>query len=201
VKEELMLTRSLLIASAVVVALSLITAVAAAKGVESATVCGATDCASVDDDRLSEELIFGASPSDPPPKAEAWYRVRLEMVGGGGEAHDALTINVLPKSGYIRSRDQIGGSLWSDMSARQQAIYRRLTAGIDPLPADRLKDISNPKLPAANGTPPAPARPAVEDEGSSPAPWLIAAGALAALAGAALLLRRVRSRSAPAGAA
>jgi hypothetical protein len=195
VKEELMLTRSLLIASAAVVSLSLMAAAAAAKEVKSATLCGPTDCASIDDDQRAEALLIGGSPSDPPPKAEAWYRVRL-VIGGDG-AHDAFTINVLPKSGYIRSRDQFGGSVWSDMSAQQQSIYRRLTADIDPFPAERLKGISNPKLPAANRASPAPAQPADEDEGSSPTPWLIAAGGLAALVGAALV-RRIRRRSAPA---
>jgi MYXO-CTERM domain-containing protein len=198
VKEELMLTRSLLIASAAVIALSLMTAVAAAKEVKSAMVCGPTDCVSVDDDQRSEALVMGGSPSDPPPKAEAWYRVRL-VIGGEG-AHDAFTINVLPKSGYIRSRDQFGGSEWSAMSAQQQASYRRLTAEIDPFPAERLTGISNPKLPAANPAAPAPAQPADEDEGSSATPWLIAAGALAALAGAALV-RHIRRRSAPAATA
>jgi MYXO-CTERM domain-containing protein len=188
-----------LVASTAIVALSLMTAVAAGKEVQSATVCGSTDCASVDHDQLSGALLSGGSPSDPPPKAEAWYRVRL-VIGAGGEVEDAWTINVLPKSGYIRSRDQFGGSIWSDMSAQQQAIYRRLTADLDPLPAERLTGISNPKLPAADPAPPAPAEPAEKDEGSSPTPWLIAAGALAALAVAALV-RRIRRRSAPAATA
>jgi MYXO-CTERM domain-containing protein len=187
-----------LVASTAIVALSLMTAVAAAKEVQSATVCGPTDCVSVDDDQRSEALVMGGSPSDPPPKAEAWYRVRL-VIGGDG-AHDAFTINVLPKSGYIRSRDQFGGSIWSDMSAQQHASYRRLTADLDPFPAERLTGISNPKLPAADPAPPAPAEPAEKDEGSSPTPWLIAAGALAALAVAALV-RRIRRRSAPAATA
>jgi hypothetical protein len=194
-KEELMLARSLLIASTAVVSLSLLPAAAAAKEVKSATVCGPTDCVSVDDDRRSEALVMGGSPSDPPPKAEAWYRVRL-VIGGDG-AHEAFTINVLPTSGYIRSRDQFGGSVWSDMSTQQQATYRRLTAEISPFPAKRLTGITNPKLPAASPAAPAPAQPADEDEGSSPMPWLIAAGALAALAGA-LGVRRIRRRSAPA---
>jgi MYXO-CTERM domain-containing protein len=195
VKEELMLTRSLLLASAAVVSLSLLPAGAVGKEVKSATVCGPTDCVSVDDDQRSEALVMGGSPSDPPPKAEAWYRVRL-VIGGEG-AHDAFTINVLPKSGYIRSRDQFGGSEWSDMSAQQQATYQRLTADIDPFPAKRLTGITNPKLPAADPAPAAPVQPEDEDEGSGATPWLIAAGALAALAVAALV-RRIRRRSAPA---
>jgi LPXTG-motif cell wall-anchored protein len=198
VKEELMLTRSLFVAAAAAVALSLMTAVAAAKEVRSATVCGPTDCVSVDDDQRSEALVAGGSPSGPPPKAEAWYRVRL-VIGGEG-AHASFTVNVLPKSGYIRSRDQFGGSVWTYMDAQQQATYRRLTADLDPFPAERLQGISNPKLPAASPPSPAPAQPADEDEGSSPTPWLIVAGALAALAGAALV-RRIRRRSAPAATA
>ena len=192
-----MLTRTMLVASTTVVALSLMTAVAAAKEVKSATVCGPADCVSVDDNQRSEALIFGGSPSDPPPQAEAWYRVRFVIGGGGG--HEAFTIDVLPKSGYIRSPDQFTGSEWSDMSAQQQAAYRRLTADIDPFPAERLTGVENPKLPAAN-PPPAPVQPAHEDGGSSPAPWLIAVGAFAALAGVALR-RRVRRRSARAATA
>jgi MYXO-CTERM domain-containing protein len=199
VKEELMLTRSLLIASAAVVSVSLMTAAAAAKEVESATVCGPTDCTTVDDDQRSEALLSSGGVGGPPETAEPWYRVRLG-IGARGEVHDTFTINVLPKSGYVRSRDGFGGALWTVMTGEERAIYQRITAGIDPFPAKQLKGISNPKLPAANRASPAPAQPADEDEGSSATPWLIAAGALAALAGAALV-RRIRRRSAPAATA
>lgn len=198
-----MLARLLLLASAAIAALALTAGTAAAKGVEAATVCGADKCVDVGGDDITPALLEGGSPSDPPSNAHGWYRVRLEIGDGrpGGRVYETWTINVLPQSGYIRSRDGYGGSTWSDMSADQQAIYTSLTAGLEPLPAADLEGIPKRRPPATPN--PAPASPspgpATDDDGGSAWPWLIAlvAGALAASYAIRLARRRpARSDSA-----
>jgi hypothetical protein len=197
-------TRPPLITALAIVVLALTPGAAAAKGVEQATVCGADHCVSVEDDDLTPALLEGGSPADPPSQPQGWYRVRLAIGEGrpGGRVFEHFTINVLPQSGHIRSRQQFGGSLWSDMSPEQQAIYRNLTRDLEPLPGDELKGLTNPKLPAANVAP--PTLPAEDEEGSSGFPWVILVGGLAALGAvtwAALALARrrpARSDSPPA---
>jgi MYXO-CTERM domain-containing protein len=190
------LTRSLLLASAAIVALALAATPAAAKEVRSVTVCGPADCASVDDHERLEALMTGGSPSDPPSKPEPWYRAEIE-IGGDGGAHESFTINVLPSTGYIRSRDEIGGSVWTEMSAGQQAIYERLTAAMKPFAASGLPGIPkrdhSPAAPQPEPAPshePAPSQPA--EAGSSAAPWLVAGGALAVLVLVAVIRHRRR---------
>ena len=199
-----MLRRPSSIAALAVAALALIPGTAAAKGLEKATVCGADHCAAVDEDNLTAALLEGGSPSDPPPHAQGWYRVRLALGDGrpGGRVFETFTINVLPQSGYIRSRQELGGSLWTDMSAEQQAVYQEATRYITPLPADDLKGLTNPKLPASNAAPPA-ALADDDEQVSSGFPWLIVVGGVAGLGAAtwALVLARrrpPRSDSAPA---
>jgi hypothetical protein len=190
-------TRLSLVVALAVAALALVPGTAAAKGLEKATVCGADHCISVDDDNLTPALLEGGSPSGPPPQAQGWYRVQLALGDGrpGGRVFETFRINVLPQAGYIRSRQEFGGSLWSEMSAEQRAIYREVTRYITPLPADELKGLTNPKLPAANAAPPTP--PADDEQGGTGFPWLIVVGGLAALGAVAWARALARRRPAP----
>ena len=186
-----MLIRPLLTALLAGIALALIPATAAAKGVTSATVCGANDCTDVDDSSLGPALMEGGSPTDPPWHASGWYRVRLG-IGDGERTFEHFTINVLPQAGLIRSSQELGGAEWTLMSSAQQAIYRAATAGLEPMPAAKLKGLHNPSIPAANQAP--AAAPAPGDDGDS-FPWVIIVGALAALGIAAWALGLARRPS------
>lgn len=187
----------LLIASVAALALALAPQ-AVAKGVDGATVCGVDTCASADRDDLGPELM-GGTPAMPPTEAAPWYRATLEMGDGrpGGRVYDTFKVNVLPQAGLIRGRDGYGGSLWRKMSSQQQAIYRRLTSGIAPFPAQRLKGVAEPE-PASGATSSATA----SADGDDSMPWVLIGAAAAALAAAlwALGLAR-RRRASPASAA
>jgi hypothetical protein len=190
----------LFVASVAVLALALVPQ-AGAKGIEKATVCGVDECVDADRDDLGPALLGGGYSSGPPAQAEPWYRARLRMGDGrpGGRIFETFTINVLPETGYIRSPDEYGGSMWTTMSNAQRTIYRRLTGGLAPLPAAELKGIPAPQpSPADEPIPrdPAPADPAPADDGAGAWTWLVAAFALTTLIGAAAFVRRGRRRSA-----
>ena len=182
----------LLIAFTVVLAFALAPQ-AAAKGIEGATVCGTDGCASANRDDLGPALM-GGTPTMPPTQAGPWYRAELELGDGrpGGRVFETFTVNVVPKSGYIRSRDGYGGSTWSDMSSAQQAIYLRLTNSLKPFPPSELKGVAEPEPASAATSPPAP----VADGGDDLLPWALIAAAGVVLAAALWALGLARRRRA-----
>ena len=186
-----MLNRLLLTA---LLAIALVPASAVAKGVTSAQVCGADACTTVDDDSLTPDLMNTGSPTDPPSHASGWYRVRLG-IGDGERTFETFTINVVPKAGVIRSDQELGGAEWTEMTAAQQAVYGEATANLAPLPAAKLKGITNPPIRAADQAP--PTAPATEDDGGG-FPWalVIIASAIAALGVAMWALGLARRRRA-----
>ena len=172
---------------------------AAAKGIDRATVCGVDACTSGDRDDLGPALmdLMGGTPTMPPTEAAPWYRAELEMGDGrpGGRVFDTFTINVLPQSGYIRMRDGYGGWSWSEMTSAQQAVYLRLTRGIEPFPATELTGIAEPEPTQATAASPGPGAQNDAGGGSRALPWVILGAAVAALV-AAWMLQRTRRRSA-----
>ena len=187
------MSHRLLIALTVVIVLALAPQ-AAAKGIEGATVCGTDGCAPADRDDLGPALM-GGTPTMPPTEAGPWYRAKLELGDGrpGGRVFETFTVNVVPKSGYIRSRDGYGGSTWSEMSSRQQAIYLRLTNSLKPFPASELKGVADPE--PAPAVTPLPASPAADGSDDS-LPWALIAAAGVALAAALWALGLARRRRA-----
>jgi len=187
--------RSPLILLLAISALALGAAPAGAKGVQSLRVCGADDCASTargsyDEADFDENVIFGGgSAASPPAGAEPFYRVTLDMVGV--PADGSLHLQVLPKSGLIHSRDQIGGAEWTRMTTEQAGFYGGLARDLQPVVTRTLPGPSNPQLRSSSssrsGLEPATAA----DEGTG-FPWLIALAVLAALAAVALALGLAR---------
>ena len=174
---------TLLIAAAV---LALTAAPAAAKGVKSAELCGASECVPVDRGEFRDgEALFGGTPSDPPRHGEAWYSLRVHMYGHPGP----LRFDAVPGSGYVRMPGEISGPRWLSMTADQQAIYRRLTTDLAPYPGEQLKGLGAPQLPAAFDRPPVVIDDS--DDGGGSFPWLIVLGGLAAVALVAVLHRGV----------
>ena len=77
-------------------------AAAAAKEVESAQVCGATQCREVDDHDVAMEIISTGNPKAPPgDKAGGWYRVYV-VFNAEGERH-RFAMAALPSTRTLRT--------------------------------------------------------------------------------------------------
>ena len=74
-----------------------------------------------------------------PAEAEPWYRVRFVIAAGGHS--ERFGLKLLPRSRYAGGPgDGIDGSyFWRRLDRRTAAVYRRLTSGLEPLPASRLE--------------------------------------------------------------
>jgi len=171
-------------------------AAVAAKEVESAQVCGATECRDVDDHDIAMGLVSGGNSKAPPgDKAGGWYRVSL-VFNAEGERH-GFTMAAVPSSRTLRTYDEEGRHYsWMEMAPEAVDAYREVTAGMEARPISTLSG-RNQKPPQAIVdevvNPPAP-------EPASDTPWEWIGGGLTAIAltaGAVVLARRRRRTSAP----
>ena len=167
-------------------------ATAAAKEVESAQVCGATQCRDVDDHDLAMGIISSGDPTPPPKDPVGWYRVKV-VFSAENERH-TFTLAAVPSTNHMRTYDEVAGRyVWMEMAGEATDAYREVTAGLSPRPASTLRGLDQkpPEVIVDEVVePPAPAA----DEGF---PWEWAAGGTAAalLAGTALMTWRRRRGS------
>jgi hypothetical protein len=174
-------------------------AVAAAKEVESARVCGATECRDVDDHDVAMGLVSGGNAKPPPgDKAGGWYRVSV-VFNAEGERH-GFTMAAMPSSQTLRTYDESTGRYsWMEMAGEAIAAYDKVTPGLEPRPISTLRgrDQKPPEVIVDEVVMP-PAEPAAQTAGTFPWEWVAGGVAAAALAsGAALLALRRRRGSAP----
>jgi hypothetical protein len=154
---------------------------AAAKEIESAEVCGASDCRSVTEHRSLVALSRAGPPAEP-PKATAFFRVRLTMRGDGERA--TFPVAIVPAARLLRDGNTADGYRWFRVPASVVREYRRITRGLEPVPASKLSGLSPPKARVDEVVLP-PEEP--ETTTSSLAwPWIVSG-----LAGAAVLLLAV----------
>ena len=184
------MTRLALLASALL--LLAVPAAATAKEVESAQVCGATQCRDVDDHDLAMALPSSGDTKPPPEGPVGWYRVKL-VFSAEDERH-SFTLAAVPATRHLRTYDEEAGRyVWMEMAGEAVGAYREVTAGLAPRPASTLRglDQAPPEVIVDEVVePPAPAA----DAGF---PWEWAAGGAAAalLAGTALMTWRRRRGS------
>jgi hypothetical protein len=166
---------------------------ALAKKVVSAKVCGASDCRTVKDRDGLAALHEGGAPTDPPAAAAAFYRAELTVLGDGERF--TFPIAIVPEAGLVRGGTEAEGYGWMPVSDRALREYRRITRGLEPLPAAKLAGLDAPGpgearvdevvLPPADDPEPA--------SGASVWPW-IAAG-LAAIGLLTIAAGRLRRRN------
>ena len=157
---------------------------AAAKEITGLTACGADGCHAVER-ALGQALPdLGGAPLPAAPRAGAHFRLVLK-IGDGQRSFG--TDRVI----YVPGRRAIGGEGgWSRVDAGSARKLARALRGREPLPATALsKDVAalsppGTSLPPEVVLPPAsaPADATKAASGTGPSWWLIATGALAALA-------------------
>ncbi len=147
---------------------------AVAKQLTAARVCGAHGCTTVRDRSVVAALAQGGDPTDPPTRAAPFYRMTMFLEHEGSGEH--FTVAVVPSLGLMRGPD----GAWMPMSGAPARLLAQVARRHEPFPAAGLKGVR----PAAKPTAPA----------SDGLPWptiaALAAGAFAALAAAALAVRR-----------
>ena len=158
-------------------------AAAVAKEPVAAEVCGKSDCRTVKDRQTLLVLTEGGPPTRPPGAGAPWYSVRMTIEIDRGR-RDHFSFVVVPSAGLVRAGDPNGGYSWMPVSDSAQRIYREVTRGVTPHPADTLAAVGRTKRTAFGADEPKP------DEGGSPLPWI--AGGIVVLLGLALALIRRR---------
>jgi hypothetical protein len=173
-----------------------LTSVAEAKKPVSAKVCGASDCKTVKDRDALLALIEGGGPTEP-PRASPFYRVDL-TVRGDGELF-TFPVVVVPEAGLLRGGTEAEGYTWMPVSAKAVREYRRITRGLEPVPAAKLAglDVRPPEARVDEVVLP-PAEPDPGGGGAPVWPWIVfGLPALGLLALAVARLRRPRPSPGP----
>jgi hypothetical protein len=154
---------------------------ATAKELESAKVCGASECRTITEHRSLMALMRGG-PSTDPPAAAPFFRVELTMRGDGERA--TFPVAIVPGARALRDGTARDGFRWFQVPPRVAREYRRVTRGLEPIPAAKLAGLTPPKARVDEVVLP-PEEP--ETTTSSLAwPWIVSG-----LAGAAVLLLAV----------
>ena len=179
-------------------------AVASAKEISKVSVCGTAGQCTTYDESDFKSLMFlaeDAGPTDPPPAAAPWYRVRftVDMREEGG-GYDSWTVAYVPSADSLRVRDEAGGFAWAALNPRTAAVFKRAVRSLPAFPKGRLRGLHVKPLQARVDEVVMPPQTTATrdriDAGTTPWGW-IAGGALAAalvlLVLVALTLRRRRN--------
>jgi hypothetical protein len=168
-------------------------ATAAAKEVESATLCGQDGCSTTDDRDAASVLAEGGTQAPPPKQGGAYYTVRIRMAAAGEDV-GSFVVRWVPSRGLMRSPGESPAEVyWSRPSADAATLLRRLADGHRAFAAGglgRLAADAGGQLPPEVTPPPAPSEPS----GGTPALVWGAAGAAVLAAAGALVLRARRRR-------
>ena len=173
----------------------------AATEINSAKVCGASECREVSDPEAATALavvrtrrqggrrvVDFPQGTDPPVRALPWYKSTLTIpAGDGGEVFNRV-VTVVPSAGLMRAEE----GTWVTLPSESKEAYAKLTAGLTPRPARTLYP---PARVDEVVEPPSAATPA--SDGSNV--WIVAlgGGVLAALMAGLLLMIRHRRASTP----
>ena len=157
------------------------TAGATAKEVVGAKVCGASECREVDDKRSMMALLEGGAPTDPPARPLPFYRATVTVKGDGERIH--LPSAIVPRAGLIRGDNDDGTFSWMPMTDAVAAQYRRMTRGLRPITARKLRGLQPSEQLQARVDEVVMIQPQSRKASAGAAPvWPWIAGGLAALA-------------------
>jgi len=131
---------------ATLLAVALLAPAARAKGPSFTEVCGASECRSVEDDRIRDALVGDAEQISPPragPFFTVRFLVRSKMVMGH-QTFDRFEASYLPSSRAVRTTGEGGDPLWRRLGPGAVRAYRRATWSLRPLPVARIGWMGEP---------------------------------------------------------
>ena len=109
-------------------------AAASAKEISAVKVCGADGCHDVTD-QATMAVTDGGPPTAWPDEATPFYRVKISVKGENGETVPGWSFQCVPSAEKIQFED----GTWGNPPSTTMDELDKLTRGIDPLPAARLK--------------------------------------------------------------
>ena len=167
---------------------------AGAKELSAARACDADGCRAITD-RDELRALMDMSPAAAPTRRAPFHAVRMTISEpSGGGFHYA--VQYVPALGLVRERPSGGDTLWLEPSTRGIEVLDRLTRGLEPVPARRLRGIAPDTVTAAAAPTAAPSPPA--SRGGGPGWLLVLVAPLLAVAAWAAWRRwpRLHARSA-----
>lgn len=142
-------------------------AAAPAKGVVKVVVCGADGCTNVTSKARDTHLMdLGGATGGPTANGPGFVRLRVS-IGEGGRSRVTVRQLYVPARDIIATREDGGGWVWTAALPDTSRILRRISRGVDPIPASRLPAAA---LRTAPATTPRPAPKPVSTQGAS-TPW------------------------------
>jgi hypothetical protein len=151
---------------------------AAAKEVTAVKACGPSDCRTSRDRDVIDVVQGGAQPSIPTGVKAPWYRLAVE-IDLGSEQDEHFAMAFAPAIRMLRGGDREAGYEWLRLSRVDTATLVKLTRGIEPFPARKLRGTGPPAVRVDEVVVPA-AHSGGSSGGASPLPWI--GGALVLLA-------------------
>lgn len=173
-----------------------LTAPAGAKELTSAQACDADRCSTLTS-KAGLLALGEQAPAVAPARRAPFYRVRMTItIGPEDELH--FTTAYIPALRLVRNRQpETGGYLWLTPSPRAVRVFDRLTRGLEPVPARRLRGIATENVDAATPAPRPPSAPHGGGGGGG-LPWIVVLiPAVVLAAGAAAWRHRPRPHPAP----
>jgi hypothetical protein len=175
--------------------------------INSAKVCGASECREVSDPeaatalavarRSSSSIVFPRG-TDPLERGLPWYKSTLTIPAEhGGEVFNRVSVTVVPSAGLMRAE----AGTFVTLPSESKEAYAKLTAGLTPRPARTFPGVGeDSKLPVGALAPEVFESPSATTPGSDGSNvWIVAlgGGVLAALMAGLLLRIRHRRASTP----
>jgi hypothetical protein len=175
--------------------------------INSAKVCGASECREVSDPeaatalavarRSSSSIVFPRG-TDPLERGLPWYKSTLTIPAEhGGEVFNRVSVTVVPSAGLMRAE----AGTFVTLPSESKEAYAKLTAGLTPRPARTFPGVGeDSKLPVGALAPEVFESPSAATPGSDGSKvWIVAlgGGVLAALMAGLLLRIRHRRASTP----
>jgi hypothetical protein len=175
--------------------------------INSAKVCGASECREVSDPeaatalavarRSSSSIVFPRG-TDPLERGLPWYKSTLTIPAEhGGEVFNRVSVTVVPSAGLMRAE----AGTFVTLPSESKEAYAKLTAGLTPRPARTFPGVGeDSKVPVGALAPEVFESPSAATPGSDGSKvWIVAlgGGVLAALMAGLLLGIRHRRASTP----
>jgi hypothetical protein len=165
--------------------------------INSAKVCGASECREVSDPEAATALAVGPRPrgTDALERGLPWYKSTLTIPAEhGGEVFNRVSVTVVPSAGLMRAEE----GTWVTLPSESKEAYAKLTAGLTPRPARTFPGVGEDgKLPVGALAPEVFESPSAATPGSDGSKvWIVALGGGVLAALMAGLLFRIRHRRA-----